>query len=80
MALGAVGHFVACALFFVDQVVGFFVAEVFGFLYVAGIDFVQVDAEGWGAADGHYGYACLGGTVGGEDFNAGGGELVGAVG
>ena len=63
MGLRAVCRFVACALFFVDQVVGVFVAEVFGFLYVAGIDFVQVKAEGRGAADGHYGHAGLGGAV-----------------
>ena len=78
MASGAVGDFVACALLVVDQVVGFFVTEVFGFLYVAGVYFVQVDAEGWGAADGHYGHAGLGGAAGGDDLNAGAGELVGA--
>ena len=80
MELGAVSDFVACALLFVDQVVGFFVTEVFGVLYIAGVYFVQVDAEGWGAADGHYGHAGLGGAVGGDDFNAGAGELVGAGG
>src|SRR5690554_7168473 len=37
MASGAVGDFVACALLVVDQVVGFFVTEVFGFLYVAAV-------------------------------------------
>src|SRR5690554_7920633 len=63
MASGAVGDFVACALLVVDQVVGFFVTEVFGFLYVAAVYFVQVDAEGWGAADGHYGHAGVGGAV-----------------
>src|SRR5690554_3988622 len=80
MASGAVGDFVACALLVVDQVVGFFVTEVFGFLYVAGVYFVQVDAEGWGAADGHYGHAGLGGAVGAVNFDAGVGELSGAVG
>lgn len=80
MGRWAVGDFVTCAVLFVNQVGCFFIADVFGFLHVAGVDFVEVDAEGWGAADGHYGHAGLGGAVGGVYFNAGGGELGGAVG
>lgn len=63
MTLGAVGYFVARAALLVDQVVGVFVAEFFGFLHIAGVDLVEMDAQGWGATDGDYGHAGLGGAV-----------------
>lgn len=62
IGLRAVVGLIAGAVFFVDQVVCLFVAEGFGLLYIAGVDFVEVDAEGWGAADGYYGHAGLGGA------------------
>ena len=48
--------------------------------YIAGFDFVEVDAQGRGAADGDNGHAGLGGAVRAVNFDAGVGELSGAVG
>lgn len=59
MTLRASGDFIAYAAIFVEQVACFFVAELFGFLHIAGCDFVKMDAQSRGAADGYYGHAGL---------------------